>query len=358
MSLHGLTNVILIRECFFQLYRNNGHPLKLKLMDTTKNQLFALNSSRAFGGNIAKLIGLDLSEHEERDFMDGEHKIRSLVNVQNKNVYVICSLYGEPGLTVNDKLCRLLFFIGSLKDAGATEVTAIVPYLCYSRKDRKTKSRDPVTTQYVARIFEAMGTNRFVTLDVHNLQAFQNSFRIPTVHLEAREYFVSYFTPWAKEKETVVLSPDAGGIKRAAAFAQALESNTKTIVPVGVMHKTRSQGIVGGTEAIFGDVDGKMVIIIDDLISSGTTLVRAAKACKQAGADKVFAAATHGVFANRANEVLMDPALDKIIITNSIPPIRLNKIVVDQKIEFINIAPLIGKLIQDIIINSPTYDVV
>ena len=321
-------------------------------MDDTKHLLFALDCSKAFGEKIAKTAGLNLSAHEERDFRDGEHKIRSLVNVQNKNIYVICSLFGEKGLSVNDKLCRLLFFTGSLIDAGAAKVTPIVPYLCYSRKDRKTKSRDPVTTQYVARIFEAMGANCLITLDVHNLQAFENSFRIPTVHLEAREYFISYFAEEAKDKETVVLSPDAGGVKRAAAFAHALEEETKMIVPVAVMHKTRSEGVVGGTEAIFGDVRGKMVIIIDDLISSGTTLVRAAKACKEAGADKVFAAATHGVFTDRANEILVDPGLDRIVITNSIPPIRLDKNLVSQKMKIIDIAPLFGKMIKDMTINS------
>ena len=321
-------------------------------MDTTKNLLFALNSSREFGENIAETIGLTLSEHEERDFSEGEHKTRSLVDVQRKSVYLIYSLYGEPKLTVNDKLCRLLFFVGSLKDAGASEVTIIAPYLCYSRKDLKTKSRDPITTQYVARIFETMGTDRFVTLDVHNLQAFQNSFRIPTMHLEAKEYFVSHFSPLVKENEMVVLSPDTGGIKRAAAFVQALEKETKTIIPVGIMQKTRSEGIVGGTEVIFGEVSGKTVIIIDDLISSGTTLVRAAKACKEAGANKVYAAATHGVFESRANQVLKDQALDKIVITNSIPPIRLEKEIIEQKIEIINVAPMIAQRISGMVINS------
>lgn len=327
-------------------------------MDTNKNLLFALNSSRAFGENIAEIIGLTLSEHEERDFSEGEHKIRSLVNVNNKNVFVIYSLYGEPKLTVNDKLCRLLFFIGSLKDAGTARVTVIAPYLCYSRKDLKTKSRDPITTQYVARIFETMGTDQFVTLDVHNLQAFQNSFRIPTMHLEAKEYFASYFAPLAKEKETVVLSPDAGGIKRAAAFGKALENEIKTIIPIGIMQKTRSEGIVGGTEVIFGEVSGKFVIIIDDLISSGTTLARAARACKEAGANKVYAAATHGVFESRANEVLKDSALDKIVITNSVPPINLAKEIIEQKIEIINVAPLIGESIQHMVINSALDDLV
>lgn len=325
-------------------------------MDTVKKLIFALDSSKAFGTMVAEATGMTLSGHEERDFPEGEHKIRSLVDVRNKSVFVIYSLYGEIELTVNDKLCRLLFFIASLKDAGALEVAVIAPYLCYSRKDRKTKSNDPITTQYVARLFEAMGTDRFATLDVHNVQAFENAFRIPTIHLESKAYVASYFAPLIKNQETVVLSPDSGGIKRAMAFAQALENELKKPIPVAVMHKTRSEGVVGGTEHIFGDVGNKTVIIIDDLISSGTTLLRAAKACKQAGAGKVYAAAAHGVFSTGANETLKDPALDKIVITNSIPPIRLEKEIIEQKIEIINIAPLIGVLIHNMVIDSPAVD--
>ena len=139
------------------------------------------------------MLGISLSNHEEREFEDGEHKIRSLVNVRNQNVFVIQSLYGESNLSVNDKLCRLLFFIGSLRDAAAKSITVITPYLCYARKDRKTKSRDPITTKYLAQLFEAVGTDLLVTIDVHNLQAFQNSFRCKTEHLEAKNLFVDFF---------------------------------------------------------------------------------------------------------------------------------------------------------------------
>ncbi|WP_273568086.1 ribose-phosphate diphosphokinase [Maribacter halichondriae] len=343
-----LTDIIVVRQRFVDFYRNLS-PLE-KMMGTANNLIFALDSSKEFGQKAAEAIGLTLSDHEERDFPEGEHKIRSLVNVRNKSVYIIYSLYGEPELTVNDKLCRLLFFIGSLKDAGASEVTVIAPYLCYSRKDRKTKSHDPITTQYVARLLETMGTNKLVTLDVHNVQAFENAFRIPTIHLEAKVSFASHFAPLLKNQETVVLSPDSGGIKRAMAFAQTLENEMEKPIPVAVMHKTRSEGIVGGTEMIFGDVHAKTVIIIDDLISSGTTLLRAAKACKQAGSNKVFATVTHGVFSAGANETLKDLALDKVVITNSIPPTRLEKEIVEQKVEIIDVAPLVGELILELMV--------
>ena len=116
-------------------------------MNTDTLRLFALSESRDLGEKIASTLGMSLAQHEERDFEDGEHKIRPLESVRNSDVFVVQSLYSEAGMSVNDKLCRLLFFIGALKDASAANVTAVLPYLCYARKDRKTKSRDPVTTR-------------------------------------------------------------------------------------------------------------------------------------------------------------------------------------------------------------------
>jgi ribose-phosphate pyrophosphokinase len=129
-----------------------------------------MNSSREFGNRVADSVAETVVPHEEREFEDGEHKIRPLENVRNQNVFVIDSLYADARQSVNDKLCRLLFLIGAIRDASASRVTAVVPYLCYSRKDRKTKSRDPVTTRYVARMFEAIGTDHLVSMDVHNLE--------------------------------------------------------------------------------------------------------------------------------------------------------------------------------------------
>ena len=138
--------------------------------------VFAPKSGREFGERVCSHLGIAPCALEERDFEDGEHKTRPLESVRGKDVFVIQSLYGDAGQSVNDKLCRLLFFLGALRDASAERVTAVVPYLCYARKDRRSKSRDPVTTRYFAELFEAMGIDRLVTLDVHNLAAFQNEF--------------------------------------------------------------------------------------------------------------------------------------------------------------------------------------
>lgn len=317
-------------------------------MNTDKLAVFALNSSRNFGEKVVAAMDVELSEHEEREFGDGEHKSRSLVNVRDKEVFVIQSLYAEPGKSVNDKLCRLLFFIGSLKDAAAKKVTLIAPYLCYARKDRKTKFRDPVTTRYLAKIIEAVGTDRILTIDVHNLQAYQNAYRCQSEHLEAKNVFAHYFSAIVADEEVVILSPDFGGIKRAEQFGQSLGEAFDKDIPLAVMDKQRSMGVVSGSTDIYGKVEGKTVIIIDDLISSGTTLSRAANACRVMGAHKVYAAATHGAFTEKANAVLRESALDKIIVTNTIRPFRLEEDILQGKVEILDVAPLFAEAIHRI----------
>jgi len=230
-------------------------------MNRSEICLFALGASRDFGERIARHLDLPLFPLEEREFEDGEHKTRALGNVRGRDAFVVHSLYGEPGQSANDKLCRLLFFIGALRDASAERVTAIVPYLAYARKDRKTKSRDPVTTRYIAQLFEAVGADRVVTLDVHNLVAYQNAFRCPTDHLEARKAFVDYFAPQLQNADIAVVSPDVGGVKRAEQFREALGARLNRLVAAAFMEKRRSGGIVSG-ETIVGDVAGRAVVII------------------------------------------------------------------------------------------------
>ncbi len=279
--------------------------------------LFALEASRTFGAAVAASIGVALCAHEEREFEDGEHKVRPLSSVRGRDVYVIHSLYADATQSTNDKLVRLLFFIGALKDAAAARVTAVVPYLAYARKDQKSKPRDPVTTRYVATLFEAVGTDCVVTIDVHNLAAFQNAFRCRTEHLEAGPLFVAHFAPLLGDSDVAVVSPDAGGIKRAEAFRQRLAGALQRPIAAAFAEKYRSGGVISG-EALVGDVAGKTAIIIDDLISVGNTVVRAAQACRKRGATRVFAAASHGVFASGAETVLADNAVDVIVVTDTI----------------------------------------
>lgn len=308
-------------------------------------QLFALSESRGFAEKVAAALGVSLGAHEERHFEDGEHKTRPLENVRGRDVFVIQSLYGEPENSVNDKLCRLLFFIGALKDASAERVTAVLPYLCYARKDRKSKSRDPVTTRYIAQVLEAVGTDRVVTLDVHNLAAYENAFRCRADHLEAKNLFVDYFARLVGNDEVAVVSPDVGGVKRADQLRQALAQHLGREAGSAFLEKYRSAGIVSG-EAVVGEVAGKIAIIIDDLISTGGTILRAANACRQRGAKSVFAAASHGVFVGDAARVLSDPGIERLAITNTIPPFRLDDALVQKKLTVLDVSPLFAEAIR------------
>jgi ribose-phosphate pyrophosphokinase len=288
-------------------------------MPTDPLHLFALRTSALFGEQVAGELGLPLSPHDERDFEDGEHKLRSLANVRGRDVYVLASLHGEPGHSTNDKLCRLLFFIGSLKDAAAARVTAVVPYMAYARKDSKTNPRDPLTLRYVAAMFEAVGTSAVLTLDVHNLAAYQNAFRCGAEHLDGAMLFARHFAPLAAGLEVVVVSPDAGGAKRANHFRKCLAGELNAPVGTAFCEKYRRGDTLTG-ELLVGEVAGKTAVVYDDMISSGQTMARALEACRRHGAARVFAAATHGLFAPGAGALLGQA--DSVAVTDSVLPFR------------------------------------
>jgi ribose-phosphate pyrophosphokinase len=314
------------------------------LSDRSRLRVFALKATAELGAHIAGILGHPLAALEEREFEDGEHKTRPLEPVHGADVYVLNSLHGGPSESANDKLCRLLFFIGALKDAGAARVTAVVPYLCYARKDRRTKSCDPVVTRYVASLFEAVGTDAVVTLDVHNPAAFENAFRCRTVTLTAAPLFVDYAMALG-HKNLCVVAPDPGGVKRAESFREALEAAIGRPVGKGFADKHRSSGVVTG-DLFAGDVAGTTVLIIDDLISTGNTLLRAARTVRRAGAERVIIFVTHGLFMPGATEVIADTAIDRIVVTDSVPLFRLDPNVARKKIDTISSAPLLAEAMR------------
>lgn len=316
-------------------------------MITNQCCLFAMHATRQFGERLCRHLGMALSAHEERGFEDGEHKIRPLVNVRERDVFVVQSLHSDHDESVNDKLCRLLFFIGALRDASAARVTAVIPYLCYQRKERKTRPRDPVTTRYLATLFEAVGTDRILAMDVHNIAAYQNAFRCRTDHLEARGLFADHVAAALGDEGLVVVSPDAGGMKRAEQFRKSLGQRLDREVGMAFMEKHRSRGVVSG-EAVVGALEGKVAIVVDDLISTGTTLLRTAEACRSRGASKVLAVVTHGVFSAKANEVLGRPALDRVLVTDTVPPFRLDHDIIEDKLQVLSAAPLFAEAIRSI----------
>jgi ribose-phosphate pyrophosphokinase len=315
-------------------------------------RFFVLNGSEDLGGAIADQFGLPSSPLEERNFEDGEHKTRSLASVSGCDVYVIHSLHGGPVQTAGEKLCRLLFFCGSLKDGGARRVTAVTPYLCFARKDRRTKWNDPVTIRYVAQLIEAVGIDAVVTLEVHNDAAFENAFRCRSIALSAAPIFADYVATLCGEVPVVVMSPDTGGAKRAESMRQMLEHRLARPVGFAFSEKHRSEGLVSG-DLFAGDVAGKLVLVVDDIISTGHTMARAAHAARIAGATSVHLLATHGLFMPGCHQVLASPDVDSVAITNTVPPFRLGPTSGLKPVHIFSAAPLIATALKALAYNEP-----
>lgn len=322
-------------------------------MPATEPLILAPRTGQALADAVARELGVEPAPLEEREFEDGEHKTRPLVEVRGHDVYVIQCLHGEGEGSVNDRLLRLLFLIQNLKDQGARRVTAVLPYFAYARKDRRTQPRDPVNSRYVAQLIEAAGTDGVLTLDVHNPAAYQNAFRIPAEHLEARPLFASHLAPLFANEEITVVSPDAGGVKRAEAFRQTLARLLARPVGAAFVEKYRALGEIWG-DALVGEVAGRTALIVDDLVASGTTLIRAARACRAQGARRVIAVASHGVFSAGAAETLADPALDGLIVTDSIR--RPFAGPAGARLTVLPIAPLFAQAIARLAADQPLLD--
>lgn len=309
-------------------------------------KLFGLDASRAGAERLAEVLGVELSAHEEREFEDGEFKVRPLESVRDERVFVYHSLASGAGLSANTKLVRLLFFVGALKDAGAARVSVLAPYLAYARKDRRTKSRDPISIRYLAQIFEAMSVDEIITMDVHNPAAFENAFRCRTKNIEAAPVFAAHFAPVTDTTERlVVVSPDAGGVKRARRFADLIAERVTCPVDLAFLEKYRSEGEVSG--GLFaGDVRDSLVVIFDDLISSGATMRRAALRCLERGAQSVHLAATHGVFGTGAGEALDDDAISSVVVTDTVPDAKIRAAEFADKLVVLESAGLLRPVVS------------
>jgi ribose-phosphate pyrophosphokinase len=205
--------------------------------------------------------------------------------------------------------------------------------------------RDPVSSRYVAQLFEAIGTDRLVTLEAHNLAAFQNAFRCDTEHLDADMLFSRRILALIGARDVAVISPDTGGVKRAERFRERLETQLGRPVASGFMEKRRSAGVVSG-DTLVADVRDKAVVIVDDLISTGGTMRRAAAACRAAGATAIYAAAAHGLLNRGAGETLSGAEFDRILITDSVPPPPAEAGKITDRLEVVSVAGLFAEAIR------------
>ena len=279
--------------------------------------LFAPLHTRALGERIAAELSEPLAASEEREHDFGEHKMRPAQDVRGQDVYVVQSLHGDTRASANDKLCRLLFFLSALRDAGAARVTACIPYLCYARKDRRSNAQDPVTLRYVAALFEAMHVARLVVLDVHNEAAFDNAFRCPTLRIDADALLFEQLRRAGGSTEPVLTSPDIGGFKRVQRLQDTFAKRLGTRVDFAFMEKRRSGGVLSG-ERLVGEVADRDVLIFDDMIASGSTILRATAAARESGARSVHVAVTHAAFNEEAARLGTREGPDSLLVTDSI----------------------------------------
>ncbi len=287
--------------------------------------LFDLDQPGGVGAAVARALATPLAAHESRTFDDGEGKHRPLVDPAGRDAYVIASLHGDALASPQDRLVRLLMFCAALSDHGAARVTAVLPYLAYARKDRRTQPFDPLSLRYVAQWVESAGVRQVLAFEVHNVVAFENAFRCVARHLPAWPALADLLAPVAPPGSAtpgpmVVASPDPGGVKRAQLWREALQARWGLPLGFALCDKRRSGGVLSGGDLVAGDVQGATVVLVDDLVVSGRTLQRAAQALRRAGARRVVACAAHGLMSAEAADVLADDAIAELLLCDAVPP--------------------------------------
>ena len=296
-------------------------------------KIFSGNANKPLAHEICSDLNIPLGDAEISHFSDGEILVQINENVRGKDVFVIQSV-SNP---VNQNLMELLIMIDAFKRASAKRITAVMPYYCYARQDRKVQPRVPITAKLVADLLEAAGSNRLLTIDLHAGQI-QGFFDIPVDHLYAAPVLVDYLQK-KDFKDFVVISPDAGGVERARAIAKRINAT------LAIIDKRREGPNVAKVMNIIGDVKDRGVIVVDDIIDTAGTLVQAVEALKKNGAKRVFASCTHAVLSGPAVERINNSALEEVIVTNTICIDEQKR---TKKIVILSIAKLLAEAIKNI----------
>ncbi len=313
---------------------------------TREPLLLALAGSETLGRAVAEAAGAEFAVADEREFERGEHKARCPVSVRGRDVAVLHRVHGEvEGTSVNDRLLRLWFLTASVRDAGARSVTVCAPYLPYARKDRRTRARDPLGSRYVAQHFEASGANRIVVIEPHDLAAFENAFRIEAIALPLAPLLLDWLATRAPAGPFAIVSPDVGGTKRAQRLRELLGRRLGLEFGFAFVEKRRASGVLSG-ELLVGNVDGATCLLLDDLISSGTTLARAAAACRKGGARAAWVAAAHPLFLPEAAGTLSGTAVERILVTDSVPVAA--EVAAQLPLETLPLGPYLGATLDRI----------
>ncbi len=297
-------------------------------------KVFTGSAHPALGEAIARFLGLPIGRAHLSRFSDGEIWFQIQDNVRGADVFVV-----QPtGPPVNENLMELLVMLDAFKRSSASRITAVVPYYGYARQDRKDKPRVPISAKLVADLLSTAGTTRLLTMDLHTAQI-QGFFNVPVDHLFAAPVIMDYVSRLRLPKLTVV-SPDAGGVERARAYAKRLEAS------LAIVDKRRETANVAEVHHVIGDVEGRTALIVDDIVDTGGTLGKVASAIKAAGAREVLASCSHAVLSGDAVRRVMESPISKLIVTDSIPLDEERRRC--EKIVVLSIAELMGKAIRNI----------
>ncbi len=298
-----------------------------------KLKVFAGNSNPELAKKIAQYLKVPMGDMLVSTFSEGEIRIKVNEDVRGRDVFIVQSTCPPT----NNNLMELLIIIDAMRRASARRITAVMPYFGYARQDRKDQPRVPITARLVANLLTVAGTDRVLTMDLHASQI-QGFFDIPMDHLFAVNVIVDYFKK-KKMKHLVVASPDVGGIKMARAYAKRLGA------PFAIVDKRRISDREAEVMSILGDVKGKNVVIVDDLVATASSIVEAAAALKKAGALKIFAAVSHAVLSGSAIGKLQSSIIEEFVFSDSIPLTPEKKI---SKLKVLSVASLLGEAIQRI----------
>lgn len=297
-------------------------------------KLFTGNANPALAQEICAYLGMRLGEATVSSFSDGEVRVKIEENVRGADVFVVQSCCAP----VNDSIMELLIMIDALKRSSASRITAVIPYFGYARQDRKDQPRVPISAKLVADLITTAGADRVLTMDLHAGQI-QGFFNIPVDHLYATPVLLEYINKRGVA-DLVVVSPDAGGVERARAFAKRLQAN------LAIIDKRREGPNQTQIMNIIGDVEGKSALLLDDMIDTAGTIVQGAQACAEKGAREVWAACTHPVLSGPALDRLQQSCLREIVVTNTIPLKEKERLC--PKLHLLSVAPLLGEAITRI----------
>lgn len=297
--------------------------------------LFAGSSHPVLAKEIADYLGMPLSPMSLKRFPDGETEVQILENVRGSDAFVLQTIALQP----NDFLMELLIIIDALKRASARNVVAVIPYYGYCRQDRKDKPRVPITAKLVANLLVKAGATRVLTMDLHAGQI-QGFFDVPVDNLSARPFLAEAFGKLHKGN-TVVVAPDIGSVKLARAYA------TQLGLDFAVVDKHRVSATQVAVVNVIGDINGKDVLLADDMCTTAGTLVSAAKACREKGAQRIFAAVTHGIFVGDSVDKIEKSPIEALYMSNTIP--YTDRLVGSSKIRSVSVASLFGKALRCIV---------